>query len=201
MSRVRWLVATTNAHKLGEIQVLLGSEPIEVLSLAALPPVPEPAETGATFAENARLKAVAYAAATGIPTIAEDSGLEIDALDGRPGVHSARYLGADASYPERFAKILRELDARPAAPRSARFVSAVVVVRQGAVVFDTCGVIEGEIARAPSGAGGFGYDPIFYYPPFGKTLADVSQEEKLTVAHRGHAFRALAAWLRNDASR
>ena len=201
MNPARWLVATTNAHKLDEIRVLLGSAPIEVVSLAALCPIPAPAETGATFAENARLKAAGYAIATGMPTIAEDSGLEIDALDGRPGVHSARYLGSDASYPERFAEILRELDARPTAPRSARFVSAVAVVHQGVVVFETRGVVEGEIARTPSGEGGFGYDPIFYYPPFGRTLGDVSQREKLAVAHRGHAFRALAAWLKNDTPR
>jgi XTP/dITP diphosphohydrolase len=195
MSDPRWLVATTNAHKLSEIRALLAEVRVEIISLAALPPMPEPAETGATFMANAQIKAYAYAAASGMATIAEDSGLEIDALDGRPGIHSARFLGPNATYSQRFEAILRQLDARPAAPRTARFVSAVAVVRASAVVFETQGVIEGEIARQPRGVAGFGYDPIFYFPEYGRTLAEVSRTEKLVVAHRGQAFRALATWL------
>jgi len=167
--------------------------------------VPEPAETGTTFEENARIKALAYdrvvtrPAATvqcgPIYTVAEDSGIVIDALDGEPGVHSARFLRSDARYPERFAEIYRRLAARPDAPRTTRFVCAVAVVHDGVVMYETRGTVEGEIAPTPEGDHGFGYDPIFYYPPYGKTLAAVSEADKLHVAHRGNAFRTLADWL------
>jgi len=117
-------------------------------------------------------------------------------MDGEPGVYSARFLRPDATYPERFSEIYRRLAARPDAPRTTRFVCAVAVVHAGAVIYETRGTVEGEIAHAPDGAHGFGYDPIFYYPPYGSTLAAVSEEEKLRVAHRGVAFRKLADWLR-----
>jgi XTP/dITP diphosphohydrolase len=190
---MRLLVATTNAGKLREIRRLLPS--IELLTLADVPPVAEPEETGTTFADNARLKARYYAAHTGLLTVAEDSGLSVDTLDGEPGVRSARYLRADASYQERFDAILAGLAARPEQPRTARFVCAVAVADRDAIVYETTGVVEGEIAETPAGAGGFGYDPIFRYPPYGATLAEVPAEAKLAVAHRGQAFRALAAWL------
>ena len=190
---MRLLVATTNAGKLREIRALLPS--CDLLTLADLPAVAEPEETGATFADNARLKARHYAAHAGLLTVAEDSGLSIDALDGEPGVRSARYLRPDASYRERFDAILAGLAARPDRPRTARFVCAVAVADGDAIVYETTGVVEGEIAPTPAGAGGFGYDPIFRYPPYGATLAEVPAEAKLAVAHRGQAFRALAAWL------
>ena len=126
-------------------------------------------------------------------TVAEDSGLVIDALDGEPGVHSARFLSPDATYEARFAAIEARLADRPTAPRTARFVCALAVVEQGRVVFETRGTIEGVIAREARGGAGFGYDPIFEYPPLGKTLAEVDEADKLAVAHRGHAFRSLAA--------
>ena len=194
----RLVVATTNPNKLREIRDLLAGAPVELVALDALPPTDEPEETGATFEENARLKALYYEAAhRGCDLIvAEDSGLEIDALGGEPGVHSARFLRPDASYAERFAEILRRLADRPWAPRAARFVCTVAVARAGRVIFETRGVIEGEIAREPRGTGGFGYDPIFFYPPYGCTLAEVTQANKLHVAHRGQAFRALADWLK-----
>ncbi len=196
----RLLIATTNSNKLREIRDLLAGVPVELVALDALPPIDEPEETGATFEENARLKALHYEAAPGgcDVIVAEDSGLEIDALGGEPGVRSARFLRADATYPERFAEIFRRLAERPAAPRTARFVCAVAVARQGRVIFETRGVIDGEIAREARGAGGFGYDPIFFYPPYGCTLAEVTQAGKLHVAHRGEAFRALATWLRTN---
>jgi len=128
--------------------------------------------------------------------VAEDSGLVIDALEGEPGVRSARFLRPDATYAERFAEIFRRLEQVPQRPRTARFVCALAVVRDGVVVFETTGRIEGEIAREPRGDRGFGYDPIFYYPPYGSTLAEVTEEEKLRVAHRGEAFRSLAKWLK-----
>jgi XTP/dITP diphosphohydrolase len=128
--------------------------------------------------------------------VAEDSGLEIDALGGEPGVRSARFLGAEATYPARFEEIARRLAAAPHSPRTARFVCALAMVERDTVVFETTGTVEGEIAARPGGTGGFGYDPIFYYPPYGATLAEVNQEQKLRVAHRGQAFRHLAKWLR-----
>ena len=184
---------------------MLAAVPVELVSLRDWPPIPEPDESGDTFEQNARLKALYYdrrlahtlpQSAQPVLTIAEDSGLVIDALDGEPGVRSARFLRADASYPERFDEIYRRLAARLPASRAARFVCAITVVRDGEPVFDTVGTIEGEMAPAPRGSHGFGYDPIFWYPPYGCTLAEVDQPAKLRVAHRGQAFRALAAWLR-----
>ena len=189
------LVATTNPGKLREIRELLRDVPVDLASLNDIEEVATPEETGETFAENARLKARYYAAHAGLPTVAEDSGLVIDALDGEPGIHSARFLRPDATYPERFAEISRRLAARPTSPRSARFVCALAVVDAGDVVFEATGIIEGEIADLPRGDRGFGYDPIFFYPPYGTTLAEVLQDAKLAVAHRGQAFRQLADWL------
>ena len=191
----RLLVATTNPGKMREIRGLLVAAPVTLLGLTDLPPIEEPEETGATFDENARLKAIYYGAHFDGLTVAEDSGLVIDALDGEPGIRSARFLRPDASYVERFAEIYRRLAERPGAPPTARFVCALALVRDGRVIYETIGTVEGEIAAAPSGTGGFGYDPIFYYPPYESTLADVTQEDKVRVAHRGQAFRALANWL------
>jgi XTP/dITP diphosphohydrolase len=207
VTRPRLLVATTNPHKLREIRALLAATDADIISLGGLPAVEEPDETGATFEANALLKAAYYdralgsLAGPGTITVAEDSGLVVNALDGEPGVRSARFLRPDASYPERFAEIYRRLIARPDAPRAARFVCALVAMSNGEVVFETTGVVEGEIAPGPRGEAGFGYDPIFFYPPYGRTLAEVSSEEKRRVAHRGQAFRALAAWLARSPER
>jgi XTP/dITP diphosphohydrolase len=199
------LVATTNKGKLREIQsaldgVMVDGVPLDIRLLPDDSGIPAPEETGSTFAENARLKALYYARATGMLTVAEDSGLEIDALDGAPGVLSARYPGA--TYDERFTRLFSEMAARGAGVgvgaaerRGARFVAALALARADEVLFETEGTIEGRIADAPSGAGGFGYDPIFFYPPYGRTLADVSDAEKLRVSHRGAAFRELRAFL------
>ncbi|HEX5110695.1 MAG TPA: non-canonical purine NTP pyrophosphatase [Vicinamibacterales bacterium] len=192
------LLATTNAGKLAEIRDALAGVPIGLLSLSGLPPVAEPEETGTTFAENARLKAIHYGGCYGLPTLAEDSGLVIDALGGEPGVRSARFLAADASYPERFQEIERRLARHPDAPRTARFVCAAAIVSGGRVVFETAGVVEGVIARFPAGSNGFGYDPIFFYPPYEATFGEVSGEAKLRVSHRGQAFHQVAAWLRDS---
>ena len=192
---MRLLVATTNTGKLREIRSLLGGSAVELITLRDLDPIEEPEETGATFEENARLKALYYADRSGLTTVAEDSGLVVDGLDGEPGVRSARFLRSDASYPERFAEIFRRLAGPPAKNRAARFVCALAVVEGGAIVFEARGTVEGEIAHHARGTHGFGYDPIFYYPPYGATLADVAEDAKLAVAHRGQAFRALAEWL------
>jgi non-canonical purine NTP pyrophosphatase (RdgB/HAM1 family) len=204
------LIATTNAGKLREIRHVLQDVPLQWLTLADRPDVAEPEETGTTFAENARLKATYYAAACGMPTVAEDSGLVIDALGGRPGVLSARYPGA--TYPDKFRRLYRELAAHPR-PWSARFVcSLMFVTPQGSdsprgpwalgpgpwasLERFTCeATVEGEIADAPRGTFGFGYDPIFFYAPYGCTLGEVDGERKLAVAHRGKAFRQFREWL------
>jgi XTP/dITP diphosphohydrolase len=162
--------------------------------------VPEPEETGETFADNALLKARYYAVAAGLPTVAEDSGLVIDALGGRPGVASARYPGA--SYADKFAGLYRELAPHPR-PWTARFVCSLAYVEPAApeapkearVLFTCEATVEGEIASAPVGQSGFGYDPIFFYPPYGTTLGNVTDERKLAVAHRGKAFRQFREWL------
>jgi len=196
---LRLFVATTNRDKLREIRSLLADVPVELLSLQDIPAVTEPEETGETFEENARLKAFYYAAHAPADTytVAEDSGLVIDALGGDPGVRSARFLRPDASYPERFREIYRRLAERPDTARTARFVCAVAVVRDGRVVYETTGTVEGEVAEQPRGERGFGYDPILYYPPYSSTLAEVTEEQKLAVAHRGQAFRRLADWIRD----
>ena len=190
------LFATTNPNKLREVRPLLGDLPVEVKTLADVEPVPEPDETCDTFWENARGKAFAYATATGCTVVAEDSGLEIEALDGQPGVQSARFLGPNVPYAERFAEIYRRLEAVPRAARQARFVTALVVVDGDRVLFETEAWIDGEIAAAPAGDHGFGYDPIFYDPPLGRTTAQLTLDQKTAVSHRARAFRDLARWLR-----
>jgi XTP/dITP diphosphohydrolase len=189
----RLLIATTNRGKLAEIRPLLADVPVTLVSLDAFPDLSEPAETGTTFAANARQKALYYAKATGLLTVAEDSGLELDALDGAPGIHSARWHGTD--YALKFARIYQELAARGLATSPARFVCALALVRGVEVLFETLGTIEGEVAPEPRGTHGFGYDPIFHYPPYGRTLGEVEDDEKRAVSHRGVAFRALAAHL------
>jgi XTP/dITP diphosphohydrolase len=192
----RLLLATTNAGKVREIRGLLADVPVELVTLAAWPHLVAPEETGATFEENARAKASYYAAATGELTVAEDSGLEIDALDGAPGVESARYGGADTAYPEKFSMIYEALGRRGASDSPARFVCAVALARGGEILFETRGTVEGRIAPEPRGSGGFGYDPIFFYPPYGQTLAEAA-DRKAAVSHRGAAFRALQAYLQS----
>ena len=189
------VAATTNRGKLKEIALLLAGAPVELATLADYPGIAAPEETGRTFAENARLKALYYAQHTGELTVAEDSGLEIDALDGAPGVESARFGGVDSTYPEKFALLYDALRAKKAAGSPARFVCALALVRDGTVIFETRGTVEGQIAPEPRGAGGFGYDPIFFYPPFGGTLAEADAVRKAGVSHRGEAFRALRVWL------
>jgi XTP/dITP diphosphohydrolase len=189
------LVATTNPDKLREIRPVLAGLPIEVRTLADVGPIHAPDETGVTFWENARVKAFAYARATGLTVAAEDSGLEISGLAGEPGVQSARFLGPDVPYPERFAEIYRRLGPLHRAAWRARFVTALAVVSGRRVLFETEAWIDGEIAPAPAGLHGFGYDPIFSYTPLGKTTAELTLDEKTAVSHRARAFRDLARWL------
>jgi XTP/dITP diphosphohydrolase len=195
---VRTLVlATTNAGKLREIRQLLADVPVELRTLTDFPAIEPPEETGTTFAANACAKALYYASRTGAMVVAEDSGLEVDAMGGAPGVHSARFGGDDSTYPEKFALIYAALASAGVTTRSARFVCALAVAEDDTVVFEARGTIEGEIAPRPRGDGGFGYDPIFFFPPFGCTLAEAG-DRKSTVSHRGMAFRALAEWLSRE---
>lgn len=182
------LIATTNTGKLREIRGILAGAPVTLRTLNDFPAVAEPEETGATFAENARLKALYYARATGLPAVAEDSGIEIAALDNAPGVQSARWYGDD--YPAKFAAIYRELAARGGGS-AARFVACLALAKGDRIRFEATGTVEGEIADEPRGTHGFGYDPIFFYPPYGCTLAEVDGARKGAVSHRGRAFRQL----------
>ncbi len=191
------VIATTNPGKLREIRRALEGLPLRLLSLADFPAVDEPEETGATFADNALGKAASYCGRIGMPTVADDSGLAIDVLGGRPGVTSARYPGD--TYADKFVNLYRELALHPR-PWTARFVCSVALceptvdtdaVIQNSLVFSCEAAVEGEIAPGPRGANGFGYDPIFYYRPYARTLGEVSDAEKLAISHRGLAFRQL----------
>jgi XTP/dITP diphosphohydrolase len=189
---MRLLIATTNPNKLREIRPLLANLHIELVTLADIDAIPEPEESAHTFWQNARIKALAYAKASGLISVAEDSGLEIEAMNGEPGVLSARFMGAATPYPDRFTEIFRRINGHD---RSARFVTALVVARGNELLFETETTIEGEIARDASGAYGFGYDPIFWYPPFACTTAQLQDREKAIVSHRARAFRDLHRWL------
>jgi XTP/dITP diphosphohydrolase len=189
------LVATTNRNKLREIRGILTGLDVDLVGLETFPAVAEPAETGRTFGENARTKAVYYSTILGVVAVAEDSGFEIDALDGEPGLQSARYGGVSASYPEKFALLYGRLRERDALDSPARFVCALAVARGDRILFEAHGTIEGRVADVPRGDAGFGYDPMFYYPPLGRTLGEVPDGEKAMVSHRGRAFRQLLDYL------
>ena len=182
------LIATTNPNKIREIRPLLAGVPFELVTLVDIDPISEPEENAHTFWENARIKALAYSKASGLISVAEDSGLEVDAMNGEPGVLSARFMGAATPYPDRFSEIFRRINGRD---RSARFVTALSMARGDEILFETETTIEGEIARAASGAHGFGYDPIFWYPPLQRTTAQLPDPEKAIVSHRARAFRDL----------
>lgn len=187
------LLATGNAGKLRELREIVQGTPLTWLGLSDFPEVVEAEETGATFAENARLKALHYAAATGLPTLADDSGLEVDALDGAPGVHSARYAGAPRSDAANNRKLIAALAAVPEPQRTARFRCAMAFVAESAVMLETTGAVEGRIVDTPRGANGFGYDPHFFIPEAGCTTAELPPEQKNRISHRGRALRAMLA--------
>ena len=184
----RLLFATTNAGKLKELRGLVG-EAVEVVSLKDLPPIPEPVEDGETFEANAEKKARAYAEASGLPTLADDSGLCVDTLGGRPGVHSARYAPGDDR--ARYEKLLGELSGVPEERRTASFRCALCLAVPGGKSHIEVGRCEGRILHGPKGAHGFGYDPVFFIPALGKTMAELTSEEKAGVSHRGEAFRKM----------
>ncbi|NPV09801.1 MAG: RdgB/HAM1 family non-canonical purine NTP pyrophosphatase [Anaerolineae bacterium] len=188
------LLATGNPGKLSEFRRILGDLPVELICPADLNLELAVPEEGQTFAENARAKACAYAAAAGMPALADDSGLEVDALGGRPGVMSARYGGEGASDSDRRRLLLAEMEAVPDGQRSARF-RCVIAVCWGGQVYLTEGSVEGTIAREERGSGGFGYDRLFLLPDRGRTMAELSPEEKNALSHRGQAARAMRAVL------
>lgn len=192
------VIATSNPHKVEEIQAVLGQVGIECVPLGDAG-IPEPEENGATFEENARIKAVAYAKALGVTVLADDSGLEVDALGGAPGVHSARYAGIGETRAERDAannaKLLRALEGVPQARRTARFVCVLSVARpDGSIVAEARGHFEGWIGEAPRGANGFGYDPLLVLAD-GRTSAELTSAEKNARSHRGNALRTLVRCL------
>lgn len=193
----RLLLATNNPGKVAELRRLLATTGYELVTPAELGIALDVEESGVTYAENAAAKARAAARAAGCLALADDSGIEVDALGGRPGVHSARYGGAGLDDRARVELLLRELEGVPNGRRTARFRAVVVIAAPDGSVLQTFeGVAEGSIAREPRGTGGFGYDPIFVVRGLGKTMAELTPEEKDAVSHRGQALRAAAAWLR-----
>ena len=187
----RLLVATFNRGKLEEMKLSLAAAPVELVSLEAVPGVTTAPEEGTTFEANARQKAVHYSRFTEFPTLADDSGLLVDALGGRPGVYSARYLSEKASDEERCRKILEELHQVEDARRTARFECWIALARRGVVLEVFRGTLRGVIGRDLRGDNGFGYDPIFRVPERGCSLAELSPGEKLRISHRGRALRKL----------
>ncbi|PXF59535.1 MAG: non-canonical purine NTP pyrophosphatase [Deltaproteobacteria bacterium] len=189
------ILATRNKGKLKEIQVLLSDLDIDIMSLDEAENTPHVVEDGKTFMENAFKKAKVIAEATGIMALADDSGLEVDALDGAPGVHSARYSGENASDASNNEKLLADLKGVPSGKRGAHFSCVIIVYHPSGRWISTEAGCEGEIATNPSGDQGFGYDPVFYIPSIKRTMAQLSPEEKNSLSHRGKALEKLKAEL------
>ena len=189
------LVATRNIHKTEEIASILG-EPYVVSDLSSLPGAPDVEETGTTFLENAALKAVAISSLTGSLVLADDSGLEVEALDGRPGVYSARYAGADADDAANNGKLLSELAGVQGTRRSAKFRCVMVVAEAGEILKDFHGSVEGRILEHPQGNRGFGYDPLFVPAGEAKSFAELGPEIKNGLSHRARAMEEVSDWLR-----
>jgi len=184
------VLATRNPGKLREFRSLLAATGWEVLGLTDAGVSADAEETGTTFQENARQKALAYSQETDLPVLADDSGLEVYALGGRPGIHSARYAGDGASDSQRIAKLLAELE-HAAGGRAARFFCALALARRSHLILEVEGECRGAITDAPRGTRGFGYDPVFLFPELGRTYAELSDEEKNRVSHRARAVAAL----------
>ena len=189
------LLASQNPGKLAEMRHLAVGLPFRVVAPSEVGLLESPAETGSTFLENATLKALHYAGRSGLLAVADDSGISVDALGGEPGLFSSRFGGEGATDHERNQLLLSRLRGVAEGQRGARFTSAVVVARGNQTLFQVQETVEGRIASAPRGAQGFGYDPLFFYPPFGKTFGEVPAEEKDLVSHRGKAFARLRKFL------
>lgn len=191
---MRIMLASANAAKIAELKDILGQAGIEVIGLGDRSSTEE-IETGSTFTENALLKARYYRDVSGLPTIADDSGLEVETLGGEPGVRSARYGGPGASDADRINKLLDKLRNVPHDRRQCRFVCVAAIAWDGGER-TFMGESFGSILTEPRGQGGFGYDPVFFYQPLGRTFAELTAAEKANVSHRGRAFRKLVTWLR-----
>ncbi|MGB6410996.1 MAG: RdgB/HAM1 family non-canonical purine NTP pyrophosphatase [Deltaproteobacteria bacterium] len=197
---MKLLIATRNRGKAAEIKALLGlglQKNVEVLTLPDLPTASEPREEGKTFSENARKKALHYAKEHKILCIADDSGLSVEALGGRPGVLSARYAGAQANDEKNIALLLEELSPSPK-PWSAAFLCVAAAALPGRVIAEATGRVDGEIVSTPRGESGFGYDPVFRVKGSPKTMAELTTEEKNKISHRGQSIRILMEELRNS---
>ncbi len=195
------VLATHNRGKMEEMVQILDHLSVELLTLDAFPIIGDIPETGSTLKENAFIKAETVHQITGLPALADDTGLEVDALNGAPGVYSARYAGENATFEDNCNKILTELDGLPMAERSARFRTVIAFVTGDQNEW-TEGMVQGAILDHKEGDGGFGFDSIFYYPPFKKTFASLGKEEKNSVSHRGKALRnfsvILEKWIKNN---
>jgi XTP/dITP diphosphohydrolase len=191
------LLATTNYHKLEEYRAIFSGLPFHFLSLHEIHLDLDVEETGTTFAENAELKALAYARASSMLTLADDSGLEIDALGGAPGIYSARFAGKETSYEERFRLLLEQLKGLTREGRTARFRCAITLAEPSGYYQTVEGTLEGLIADTPRGQYGFGYDPIFFIPELGMTSAELTPEHKNRISHRGQVAQLAAALLKS----
>ncbi len=196
---LKLILATSNKDKAREIAEILSDTPFVVTTMKEEGYDPDIVEDGKTFEENALIKArTVHALAEGAYVMADDSGLCIDALDGAPGIYSARFCGENSTYPEKFAKIFEMLKDVPEEKRTAKFVCSIAVVRPDGSEFTVRGEVCGVLHEKPMGDGGFGYDPIFYVPEFGMTTAQMTKEQKNSISHRGKASRAMADILRSE---
>ena len=182
------VLATHNRGKMKEMSSILAHLPVNLLTLDDFPQIGEIPETGETLKENAFIKAETVHQKTGLPALADDTGLEVDALDGAPGVHSSRYDGETATFEDNCRKMLQEMDGIPSEERTARFHTVIAFVSDSGNEW-TEGMVEGRILEIKRGDGGFGYDPLFYYPPLKKTFAELNSEQKNNISHRGKALR------------
>jgi len=198
---VKLVVATFNRDKARELLALLDLPGLELASLSEFSGATSPEETGASLSENAWIKAEAALRRTEMPAIADDTGLEVDALGGAPGVHAARFAGPGATYADNVRLLLERMNGVPGERRGARFRTVCVAVFPDGTRLEGEGVVEGRITEAPRGAHGFGYDPVFEVPELGRTLAEMTIEQKNTISHRARAARALAEKLRAHAAR
>ena len=189
------VAATGNRHKVEEYARLMEGQNVELKSLNDFPNYTEPEENGASFKENASIKALAACKYCDVPAFADDSGLEVEALDGRPGIHSSRYAATDA---ERIAKLLKELEG--VENRRARFVCVIAIAVNGEVIETFEGEVKGTILTAPRGENGFGYDPVFQPDGFDKSFAELSQEEKNRISHRADAYRKALEFVEDEMS-
>ncbi len=196
--RLKLLIATGNVGKLNELNSLMADMPVKLLSLSDIGSFDEIEETGSTFAANAELKASGYAQLAHLPTLADDSGLEVEALDNRPGVLSARYGGAEMGFDKKMLMLLGELDKTGDLERRARFVSSISIANSvGEIVYSAEGICSGTIAQNPRGTNGFGYDPLFIPDGYENTFGELSEDIKRKISHRFRAFEQIIPFLRD----